>query len=131
MGKKLELESHDLKTLSQCMNALKKHGYKMDFVMTDEGMKCTEGEKVYKPEEVRIVNFYRFEGESDPADMSILYAIETTDGVKGTLSDAFGTYAGRRVSDFIVKVEEIAKKTDTHTGKASDHDDEIEYRKAG
>lgn len=129
MGKELNLESHDLKTLSQCMNALKRHGYKMDFVVIDEGMKCTEHDRVYKPEEIRIVNFYRFEGESDPADMSILYVIETEDGMKGTLSDAYGTYAGRRVSDFIVRVEEIAKKTD-RSNESGDHD-ETEYRKAG
>jgi hypothetical protein len=113
------------------MNALKKHGYKVDFVIEEEGLRCTENDatRLYKPEEVRIVNFYRFEGESDPADMSILYVIETVDGLKGTLSDAFGTYAGRRLSDFIVRVEEIAKKTDR--GKVDDDHDETEYRKAG
>lgn len=129
MGKELKLESHDLKTLSQCMNALKKHGYKKDFMILDEGLKSTETDRVYKPDEIKIVNFYRFEGESDPADMSILYVIETVDGVKGTLSDAYGTYAGRRLSDFIVRVEEIAKKTD-RSNDSDDHD-EAGYRKAG
>lgn len=108
----IELNNDDLKTLSQCVNSLKRHGFEKDMLITDTGLKCTDCDIIYSPEDVRIVNFYRFEGESDPADMSILYAIETCDGTKGTLVDAYGTYAGRKVSDFIVQVQEIQKKTD-------------------
>ena len=39
------------------------------------------------------MDFYRFEGESNPDDMSILYAIEANDGISGTISSAYGTYA--------------------------------------
>ena len=110
----LNLSNDDMKTLVQCTNTLKKYGFDKDFIVLEggKGMKAMDGEKVYKPEEVKIVNFYRFEGESDPGDMQILYAIETSDGTKGTLSDAFGTYASRRVSEFIVNVHDIQKKTD-------------------
>jgi len=59
------------------------------------------------------VNFYRFEGSSDPADNSILFAIETSDGKHGTLVDAFGPYADTKVTSFIQQVEEINKKTGT------------------
>jgi len=31
------------------------------------------------------VNFFRFEGRSNPDDNAILYVIETNDGTKGTL----------------------------------------------
>jgi hypothetical protein len=110
----LNLSNDDLKTLAQCMNTLKKYGFDKDFQVLEDGkgLKAMDGDKVYKPEEVSIANFYRFEGESDPADMSILYAIETNDGTKGTLSDAYGPYASRRVSEFIVNVQDINKKTD-------------------
>jgi hypothetical protein len=114
---KLELNNEDLKTLSQCTNSLKRHGFDKDFTVTEEGLKTTEeNSKIYKPEDVRIVNFYRFEGDSDPGDMSILYVIETCDGVKGSLVDAYGPYASRKVSDFIVQVQEIQKKTDRKSG---------------
>ena len=46
-------------------------------------------------------NTHRFEGVSDPDDMSILYAIETRSGVRGTLADAFGAYADPRVGAFL------------------------------
>lgn len=110
----LNLNNDDLKTLAQCTNTLKKYGFDKDFQVLEDGkgMKAMDDEKVYMPEDIKIVNFYRFEGETDPADMSILYAIEAQDGTKGTLSDAYGPYASRRVSEFIVRVEDISKKTD-------------------
>jgi hypothetical protein len=40
----------------------------------------------------------------------IMYVIETSDGVKGTLVDGYGAYASDDVSKFIVQVEEIQKQ---------------------
>ena len=59
---------------------------------------------------MHVVDFMRFEGASDPADNTILYVIETTDGVKGTLIDAYGSYADAKVTSFMQEVEEINKK---------------------
>lgn len=106
-----EQRKQELKTLVECLNSMKRDGYDKDFQVTEEGLKTTDADKIYSPDQVKIVNYYRFEGESDPGDMSILYVMETNDGKKGTLVDAFGPYAGRKVSEFIVKVEEIQKKT--------------------
>jgi hypothetical protein len=69
--------------------------------------------KKYKPKDVKAVNFYRFEGTSDPDDMSIMYAIETEDGRKGTLTDAYGLYADQKTGEFMQLVE-INKKTTRH-----------------
>jgi hypothetical protein len=65
--------------------------------------------KMYKSKDVHAVNFYRFEGISNPDDMSVLYAIETCDGTKGTLTDAYGLYADEATGDFMKQVE-IEKK---------------------
>jgi hypothetical protein len=100
----------DLKSLSSCLSKLIADGNTEDFKATDEGLKAIRTEKIYKPEEVSIVNFFRFEGSSDPDDTSILYVIETNDGVKGTLVDAYGTYASPEVNEFILAVENINKK---------------------
>ena len=66
------------------------------------------------PDEVVAVNFFRFEGPSNPDDMSILYAIETTDGRKGTLVDAYGIYADEKTGEFFQSVE-IHKKVNKDT----------------
>lgn len=102
----------DMRTLSDCINKLVKNGYTENFKVTDHGLFSVVNEKDYRPEEVQIKNFYRFEGASDPDDNSILYAIETKDGLKGTLSDAYGLYADPRVGKFIKQVEDISKVTE-------------------
>jgi hypothetical protein len=96
--------------LSECHHRMLEKGYTLDFKITEEGLTFPEAKKVYKPEEVNIVNYFRFEGISDPDDMEILYVMETNDGKKGTLVDAFGPYADPHVAKFLIEVENIHKK---------------------
>jgi hypothetical protein len=96
--------------LSECHHRMLEKGYTLDFKITEEGLTFPGAEKVYKPEEVNIVNYFRFEGISDPDDMEILYVMETNDGKKGTLVDAFGPYADPHVARFLIEVENIHKK---------------------
>ena len=92
------------------MSKLEQHGYTGQFrVEKDRLVNLTSGKK-YKSADVKAVNFYRFEGESDPADNSIMYVIETTDGLKGTLVDAYGPYADEAVNKFMKEVEDMNKK---------------------
>src|SRR6476659_4200615 len=102
--------SEDMRTLASCVNKLVLDGYTESFQVTEEGLFSAAKGKRYKPEEVHIVNFFRFEGASDPGDSSILYAIETSDGTKGTLADAYGAYDDADVGKFIKQVEDISKK---------------------
>ena len=60
---------------------------------------------------MKIVNFYRFEGNSNPDDMSVMYAIETSDGLKGTLTDAYGLYSDDDTGEFLKEVESHKKTT--------------------
>ncbi len=102
--------TEDMKTLTLCLNKLLSDGYTEDFKVTDKGLFSMQSEKTYTPTHIHVVNFYRFEGASDPADNSILYAIETSDGAKGTLVDAYGPYADTKVDKFMKAVEDISKK---------------------
>jgi len=96
-------------TLSECIANALEHGYVENFKVLAKGL-ATEDEKfVYIPQDIEIPNFYRFEGASDPQDNSILYLIKTNDGRKGTLIDAYGTYADTLLSNFIRQVEVIQK----------------------
>lgn len=100
-----------LKDLAACTAELKQRGYTLDFRVDREGLKSYDtNARAYSPKDVKILNFYRFEGVSDPGDMTVLYVIETSDGQKGTLADGYGAYASEDVSKFIVQVEEIHKE---------------------
>ncbi|MEP7376321.1 MAG: hypothetical protein ABI675_23190 [Chitinophagaceae bacterium] len=102
----------EMKTLASCLNKLVLDGYTEDFKAGERGVLLSlQHQKMYGPGDVQIVNFFRFEGASDPADNSILYVIETNDGVKGTLVDAYGPYADAQVNSFMEEIEEITKKT--------------------
>lgn len=101
-----------MKSLAACLNKLVLDGYTDDFKAAENGLLSLHNERVYKPEEIHVVNFFRFEGASDPADNSILYVIETSDGVKGTLVDAYGPYADIKVNKFMEMVADISKKTE-------------------
>jgi hypothetical protein len=98
-----------MKTLNQCLEDLVAKGYTDDFKVENEKLTSQKTEKTFEAEQVRIADFFRFEGPSNPDDNTILYAIETSDGLKGTLVEAYGAYsdeAGR----FILNVENIQKK---------------------
>ncbi len=92
---------------------LNRDGYTCNFKVAD-GRLCALGhsDKTYGVDEVRIVDFYRFEGESNPDDMSILYAIQCSDGTRGTISNSYGPYADSEVDDFLKQVEDMGKNLD-------------------
>lgn len=104
------------RTLTAMEERLRKEGFKADFKVADGRLSTIEKEQgrphAWAPEDVRIVDFYRFEGESNPDDMSILYAIETVDGTKGTISNSYGTYADPETDSFILEVENLGKNLD-------------------
>jgi len=99
-----------MKSLSLCINRMVLDGYNLDFKVEEEKLMALSTGNTYEPAEVLIKNFFRFEGQSDPDDNSILYVIETTDGGKGTLVDAYGAYADQDVTDFFKKIDHIEKK---------------------
>ena len=99
-----------LKTLVDCHKKMREDGFKEDFTVKGEQLLSLTTDKTYRAEEVKIVNFYRFEGQTDPADSSIMYVIETKDGAKGTLVDGYGPSSDADTSEFILKVEKMEKK---------------------
>lgn len=105
----IENATENMETLAEAINAAIAKGYTENFMIEKKGL-TTDKEKFYQPEEVKICNFYRFEGYSDPMDNSILYLIELPDGKKGTLTDAYGSYSDATVSNFVHDVEDIQKK---------------------
>lgn len=99
-----------LKTLVECHKKMMEDGYREDFVIEDMLLKCLDTGKKYIPQEIAIVNFFRFEGQTDPGDSSIMYVLETQDGKKGTMIDSYGVYSDPEISAFIGLVENIQKK---------------------
>jgi hypothetical protein len=94
-------------TLSEALTDLKKKGYTENFNLKPYCIECRSLQLF--PEDFMIDSFYRFEGASNPDDNSIVYAISSNKGVKGTLVDAYGMYADSLNEDMIRKLR-IAKR---------------------
>ncbi|MBL7762729.1 MAG: phosphoribosylpyrophosphate synthetase, partial [Chitinophagaceae bacterium] len=65
-------------TVSQAINSLKKRGFSLDFNLSENCIVCSEDK--FNPEDFEITEVYRFEGNSDPADEAVVYAIESNRG---------------------------------------------------
>ncbi|GGH11403.1 MULTISPECIES: hypothetical protein [Pedobacter] len=97
-----------MNTLSQILEKLRLKGKDNELKISDHGkMQSKSLGKIYKPEDLTIVKTYRFEGDSDPADNSVLYLLEDQDKNIGYILDAYGTYSdndGPSFDDFLKKI---------------------------
>ncbi len=92
-------------TMSEALDGLRRRGFASDFQVSETGLRASANGKIYRAEDVTIMEHHRFEGESDPDDMSIVYALESSDGRRGVLVDAYGPYANPLIGDFLRRVK--------------------------
>ena len=92
-------------TVVEALKGLKAKGYTIDFTINFDKIICREKNLILKPDDFEIQEFYRFEGDSNPSDEDIVFAIESKDGkLKGCLTSAYGTYAEGISADMIKKI---------------------------
>ncbi|MBK9737771.1 MAG: hypothetical protein IPO92_23675 [Saprospiraceae bacterium] len=70
-------------TVSEAINELRSQGFTVDFNLEKNCIVC-HPEK-FNPDEFEIVEVFRYEGNSDPADEATVYGIVSSSGVKGIL----------------------------------------------
>jgi len=91
-------------TLSETLDELARLGFTANLSVIGNRLRVVETGKTFRPEEVLIRQYRRFEGMSDPDDMAIVYAIETEGGIRGTLVDGYGVNSDPAVSSFLESV---------------------------
>ncbi len=94
-------------TVSEATTDLKKRGYSLDFNILTEGecIACNTKNLQLKPEEFHIDEVHRFEGNTDPGDEMIVYAISSLDNsYKGVLVNAYGLYSDADTYNIIKKL---------------------------
>ena len=96
------------KTLAEAVEDLRRRGFAANFEFLNKAFQAVGSGKTFGAGELTIVEHHRFEGASDPDDMSVVYAIEATDGTRGTIVDAFGPLANPDLGAFLnnVKIHE-------------------------
>ena len=92
-------------TMVDALNDLNKRGYTANLSLEGNTIDDKSADIHMGPDDFEIDEFYRFEGPSNPSDMSILYAISSSKyNLKGALVNAYGTYADDSSSALAAKL---------------------------
>lgn len=81
-------------------------GYTANFHFNDDKLINSKTKTEYAPKDIYIVAEHRYEGMSDPSDMSILYIIKTNKEEKGTLLLGYGPSANLELAEFFNRIPE-------------------------
>lgn len=98
------MAGHAYTSTAEAVHALQARGFTESFRVTEQGLHAVNSQESFRAADATIVEHHRFEGVSDPDDLAVVYAIETRDGTRGVLVDAYGAYADPRVSAFLTQV---------------------------
>ncbi len=106
---KIMTDENYMTPLVEILREIREKGYICDFELTDGRLFCKQCKEAFRAEDLIIERVYRFEGDSSPDDMAVLYGVKAGNGMKGVLIDAYGTYDNEELREFLknVKVEEI------------------------
>lgn len=96
-------QSSPYATMTEAIEKLRKEGYVHDFNQHASHLECKKLEQHFAPENFTITHVYRWEGMSSAGDNSVLYTVETSDGIKGIIVDAYGADADALSPEMIEK----------------------------
>ncbi len=92
-------------TVTEAVEDLKTRGYTTDFNIAFDKLMCTKNNVCLHPDQFEIVEVHRFEGETNPSDEDVVYAVENKDEkIKGVVTSAFGLYADPVSNEMIQKL---------------------------
>ncbi len=99
-------KSNKYDTLADATSQLLGKGYNINFHVNSAGKLSDNKDLEFEPTDVILKEVHRFEGMTNPADSSILYAVQTRSGEKGIVIDSYGADGSEVTSDFMNKVEQ-------------------------
>ncbi|MDX1653193.1 MAG: hypothetical protein R3277_11910 [Brumimicrobium sp.] len=91
------------KGTKEAIDILKEKGYETDFNLKEDKIISDSGK--YSPDDLEIKEVYYYEGESNPADESTVYGIETTSGERGILVAGSASTLDPKTAEVIRKLE--------------------------
>jgi len=100
------MDTGNFDTLSIAIDALTKEGFTEDFKAEEDCIKALYSKKEYQPEDLIIVNTFRFEGMTNPEDQTELFAIVAHDGLRGTLVMSYSAVHFQNI-ELIKQIKEV------------------------
>lgn len=92
-------------TVVQALQGLKANGYTLDLNIDFDKLRCAANGLCLNPAEFEVVEVHRFEGDTNPSDEDVVYAIASKDGQhKGVFTSAYGLYADSVSTEMLQKL---------------------------
>lgn len=89
-------------TLVETLEKLRKEGYTEDFNIRFNSLICKKA--CLLPQDFEIDQTFRFEGNTNPSDEAILYAISSKSyNLKGVVVNSYGVYADEMTAELMNK----------------------------
>ena len=86
-----EVAEHRLETVTDALTRLRAEGFRNDFYATEQGeLACSGCLQTMDPGGMQVHETVRFEGDSNPDDQDIVFALSCSSGCKGVYSAAYG-----------------------------------------
>jgi len=89
-------------TVSRAIETLREQGYTTDFNIEGNSLICSEGK--FNAENFEVIDVYRYEGDTDPADEAAVYAIQSSNGLKGILVTGYGASTDINSAEILEKL---------------------------
>lgn len=89
-------------TVTKAIEELRKQGFTTDFNLEENAIVCNVGK--FGANEFDVVDVYRYEGDSDPGDEAAVYAIKSSNGLKGILVTGYGASSENTSSEMLRKL---------------------------
>ena len=97
---------NNYENLIDAISGLKKLDYIENFNLKQDCIECRNGEYKVFHNEFIIDSYYRFEGDSNPEDQSIIYAISSDKyNLKGVLINSYGIYSEPVSDEMLSKLQ--------------------------
>lgn len=93
-------------TLSQTMDTLREEGYTEDFNLQQDYLECRNRQFKLFTDDFKVDKYFRFEGDSNPSDAAVLYAISSDKhDIKGLLVNGYGIYSEPVTDEMLKKLK--------------------------
>jgi hypothetical protein len=93
-------------TLTEALADLRRRDYTLDYNLVNGLAHCEQVPEDLRPEELAIKEVYRFEGDSNPDDNMVLYALQSrpSPAHKGVLVAAYGPDIETAAAEFLQRL---------------------------
>lgn len=88
--------------VSIAIEKLREKGFTRDFNLEENCIVCTPDR--FFADQFNVVEIYRYEGNTDPADEATVYGIESNSGVRGVLVTGLGSETDMMTQEILEKL---------------------------